>query len=191
MKKVTIRTSGFALFLFSFFVLGFTFVFMYYRDQIIEPFIHGNLFAIISYLLSFFVIAYLATYIFVNNIILTSDYISFRNLSFFPGKIISKHVNLKDISNIYFGREKYIRSQLNIRSIYAEALDNFYKQFHYTLATKGLRFAVSYSDILVVTTKDGHIFIISTKPFSKNNFRKLFKGLNDLNIEVLMQSKKF
>jgi hypothetical protein len=188
MRRLTIRTSGYALFLFLFIDLALIFLNFHSPTQTLNIFLHGDLFAIISTLVCFAIIIYIIAYILINRIVLTDDYITFRTLTFFPGKIVMNKASLTEIDNIFFGQEKFIRNHLNPNDV--KELDDFYKRFR-SGYTKAVRFGVSYADILVVTTKDRRILIVSTKPFSKNSFRRLFSQLSELHIVIQTQYKKF
>lgn len=188
MKKTIIRTSGFAFYLFLFFDVGSIWIF-FKCVLLLQQ--HLDIRYICGLLLFLYFIFYFSVYILVNKITLTDEFISIRTMAHGdnPFKNGNIHIKISEIESIFFGNEKCLRGLLKDNTKGINELNKFYKKYDQGMHGRNTRFAVRYSIVFVILTKEGNISIVSTKPFSKKGFKKLFGELGKYNFKILIRTK--
>lgn len=195
MKKVTIRTSGFALFLCgsieTLIVIGiFALV-----PEIINNFSFRYIFALTCSVLFF---CFIFNYIVGNKIELTDISLTVQvwENGMFPSldKLIvqEKVIELNDVEFIYLGKldslkgiisEKFKRDSFRVTKelIVIKNLTNGISRY------KRRNIGFKYIPFMIIYSRSGERILTSTKPYSKKNFSELLDQIAKMDIEVIVE----
>jgi hypothetical protein len=212
-KKLVLRISGFAIVVMSIiFLLGFIVFYLFVRDIFINGF---RLIDLAGFAIGAYFITIAGRYCYYNKIEITDSELTAdiqelgravfqfgekspvlptnpreMRRTFLP-KYFRVHVELGNIKHIMIGRLKTfdkIAKELN-----SEALNETLEYWHqWFISAKNiipfpLWIAVQHTPVMFVQSKSGNSFVITTKPFSKNGFKKLVREFQTLHIPFTVE----
>jgi hypothetical protein len=195
MKKVTIRTSGFALLLFGFLEACIVTGIFILAPEIINSFDFRSVFALICLVLFFCFIFY---YVVGNKIELTdaSLIIKLWKNGMFPSldKLIAieKVIKLNDIEFIYLGKLDYLKEIIKERykldsSRLRNELDVVKNLEREMSKYRRRNIGFKYIPFMIIYTRSSERVLVSTKPYSKKNFSELLYQIGKMNIEIIFE----
>lgn len=193
-NNLTIRTSGFALYLFLFLMAGFALAFCFILIDILQKGFSTGGFLSIGLLV--WMEVYLYQYVARQKIELRNDHLIVSLVigrDFIPN-INKSQISLDDIKSATLASIKYFEDHekefpdyglRNVVSLYR----NMKLTVHNTVFSVSMGGVTSSTPLMHLATKDKlhNGITISTKPFSKTGFRKLVAKLREQNIPVFIE----
>lgn len=184
MKKYKLRTNGVALVALILNEIFYTFVALVFIRAIFTDINNKeDLWKdIVILIICILIIIYIYLYIFLNRIVIRNGEMIIQG----SNKLFNiKKINIKDISNVYYGGGNFIYNKIKDNDYYVKKIYEYCKSYG-----EDFKVVMGITNLIVVTTVDGQIGISRTKLFLKKDIKKFIDNIKKLNLNVVLESEK-